>query len=211
MAEERTEIMTDSMDNKEMTNETVAENEPIEKEPKEAENENTAEETAEAEENGDDKKEKPKEESLEEKLQKAEQGLKEAQDKWLRQLAEFENFRKRTNQEKQSMYSNGIRAAVESFLPVVDNFERAVAAAEDKESPTYKGIEMILKQLLEVMSGLGVEEIPAQGEPFDPNVHSAVMHIEDEGCDENVVVEVFQKGYKHGDKVIRPAMVKVAN
>lgn len=203
--------MTDSMDNKEMTNETVAENEPIEKEPKEAENENTAEETAEAEENGDDKKEKPKEESLEEKLQKAEQGLKEAQDKWLRQLAEFENFRKRTNQEKQSMYSNGIRAAVESFLPVVDNFERAVAAAEDKESPTYKGIEMILKQLLEVMSGLGVEEIPAQGEPFDPNVHSAVMHIEDEGCDENVVVEVFQKGYKHGDKVIRPAMVKVAN
>ena len=194
-----------------MTNETVAENEPIEKEPKEAENENTAEETAEAEENGDDKKEKPKEESLEEKLQKAEQGLKEAQDKWLRQLAEFENFRKRTNQEKQSMYSNGIRAAVESFLPVVDNFERAVAAAEDKESPTYKGIEMILKQLLEVMSGLGVEEIPAQGEPFDPNVHSAVMHIEDEGCDENVVVEVFQKGYKHGDKVIRPAMVKVAN
>ena len=203
--------MTDSMDNKEMTNETAEEKEPVEKDAEGTENKNTAEEAAEAEENGDGKTEEPKEESLEEKLQKAEQGLKEAQDKWLRQLAEFENFRKRTNQEKQSMYNNGIRAAVESFLPVVDNFERAVAAAEDKESPTYKGIEMILKQLLEVMSGLGVEEIPAQGEPFDPNVHSAVMHIEDESCDENVVVEVFQKGYRHGDKVIRPSMVKVAN
>ncbi len=194
-----------------MTNETAEEKEPVEKDAEGTENKNTAEEAAEAEENGDGKTEEPKEESLEEKLQKAEQGLKEAQDKWLRQLAEFENFRKRTNQEKQSMYNNGIRAAVESFLPVVDNFERAVAAAEDKESPTYKGIEMILKQLLEVMSGLGVEEIPAQGEPFDPNVHSAVMHIEDESCDENVVVEVFQKGYRHGDKVIRPSMVKVAN
>ena len=203
--------MTDSMDNKEMTSETAEEKEPVEKDAEGTENKNTAEEAAEAEENGDGKTEEPKEESLEEKLQKAEQGLKEAQDKWLRQLAEFENFRKRTNQEKQSMYNNGIRAAVESFLPVVDNFERAVAAAEDKESPTYKGIEMILKQLLEVMSGLGVEEIPAQGEPFDPNVHSAVMHIEDESCDENVVVEVFQKGYRHGDKVIRPSMVKVAN
>lgn len=154
---------------------------------------------------------KTEEETLEEKLVKAEEQVKEAQDKWLRQLAEFENFRKRTNQEKQGMYNNGVRDTVERFLPVVDNFERAVAATEDKESSTYKGIEMILKQMLEVMSALGVEEIPAEGEPFDPNVHSAVMHIEDESCDDNVVVEVFQKGYKHGDKVIRPAMVKVAN
>lgn len=209
------EIMTDSMDNKDknINKETAPDTEP-----KEKENDiKDAVETAEAADNDAEGKEEipneeaPKEESLEEKLRKAEQGLKEAQDKWLRQLAEFENFRKRTNQEKQSMYNNGIRAAVESFLPVVDNFERAVAAAEDKESPTYKGIEMILKQLLEVMSGLGVEEIPAEGEPFDPNVHSAVMHIEDESCDENVVVEVFQKGYRHGDKVIRPSMVKVAN
>lgn len=151
------------------------------------------------------------EETLEAKLIKAEEQVKEAQDKWLRQLAEFENFRKRTNQEKQGMYNNGVRDTVEKFLPVIDNFERAVAATEDKESSTYKGIEMILKQMLDVMSALGVEEIPAEGEPFDPNIHSAVMHIEDESCDENVVVEVFQKGYKHGDKVIRPAMVKVAN
>lgn len=170
--------------------------------------ENTASENAETTEAEEVKTE---EETLEEKLVKAEEQVKEAQDKWLRQLAEFENFRKRTNQEKQGMYNNGVRDTVERFLPVVDNFERAVAATEDKESSTYKGIEMILKQMLEVMSALGVEEIPAEGEPFDPNVHSAVMHIEDESCDDNVVVEVFQKGYKHGDKVIRPAMVKVAN
>lgn len=167
-------------------------------------------ETVEAE-KAEAEEEKTEEETLEAKLIKAEEQVKEAQDKWLRQLAEFENFRKRTNQEKQGMYNNGVRDTVEKFLPVIDNFERAVAATEDKESSTYKGIEMILKQMLDVMSALGVEEIPAEGEPFDPNIHSAVMHIEDESCDENVVVEVFQKGYKHGDKVIRPAMVKVAN
>ncbi len=175
----------------------------------------TEEEIAdEAVENADDESAddaKTEEETLEEKLIKAEEQVKEAQDKWLRQLAEFENFRKRTNQEKQSMYSNGVRDTIEKFLPVVDNFERAVAATEDKESSTYKGIEMILKQMLDVIKAVGVEEIPAEGEPFDPNVHSAVMHIEDEACDENVVVEVFQKGYRLGDKVIRPAMVKVAN
>lgn len=172
---------------------------------------NTADEVSESEKTAGETKEKTEEETLEEKLIKAEEQVKEAQDKWLRQLAEFENFRKRTNQEKQGMYNNGVRDTIEKFLPVVDNFERAVAATEDKESSTYKGIEMILKQMLEVMASVGVEEIPAEGEPFDPNVHAAVMHIEDESCDENVVVEVFQKGYRHGEKVIRPAMVKVAN
>lgn len=174
--------------------------------------EETREENVDIAENAEaNEAEKTEEETLEEKLIKAEEQVKEAQDKWLRQLAEFENFRKRTNQEKQGMYNNGVRDTIEKFLPVVDNFERAVAATEDKESSTYKGIEMILKQMLEVMTSMGVEEIPAEGEPFDPNFHAAVMHIEDEGCDENVVVEVFQKGYKHGDKVIRPSMVKVAN
>lgn len=177
--------------------------------------EEVKEETVETSENNEEVKEeqaeKTEEETLEDKLVKAEEQVKEAQDKWLRQLAEFENFRKRTNQEKQGMYNNGVRDTIEKFLPVVDNFERAVAATEDKESSTYKGIEMILKQMLDVMAAMGVEEIPAEGEAFDPNVHAAVMHIEDESCDENVVVEVFQKGYRHGDKVIRPAMVKVAN
>ncbi len=155
--------------------------------------------------------EEQKEPTIEEKLEEAEKKARENYDKWLRQLAEFENFRKRSNAEKTGMYNNGVRDTVEKLLPVIDNFERAVNAAEDKENSMYKGIEMILKQFLEILTALGVEEIAAEGEPFDPNYHSAVMHIDDESCDENVIVEVFQKGYKHGDKVIRPSMVKVAN
>ena len=170
----------------------------------EVKEENTAEETVET-------VEENKEPTMEEKLEEAQKQAKDNLDKYIRQLAEFENFRKRSNSEKTAMYSNGVRDTVEKLLPVIDNFERAVAATEDKESSTYKGIEMILKQMIDVMTAMGVEEIPAEGEPFDPNVHAAVMHIEDESCDDNVVVEVFQKGYKHGDKVIRPAMVKVAN
>ncbi|MBS4868348.1 MAG: nucleotide exchange factor GrpE [Eubacterium sp.] len=195
--------MMDSNLDKEKIEETVENAEEVKEE--------TVETVEEVKEEATETDEKTQEETLEEKLVKAEEQVKEAQDKWLRQLAEFENFRKRTNQEKQGMYNNGVRDTIEKFLPVVDNFERAVVATEDKESSTYKGIEMILKQMLDVMKAIGVEEIPAEGELFDPNVHAAVMHIEDESCDDNVVVEVFQKGYKHGDKVIRPAMVKVAN
>lgn len=197
------EAMMDSNLDKEKMEETVDNTEEVKEE--------TVETSENTEEVKEEQAEKTEEETLEDKLVKAEEQVKEAQDKWLRQLAEFENFRKRTNQEKQGMYNNGVRDTIEKFLPVVDNFERAVAATEDKESSTYKGIEMILKQMLDVMAAMGVEEIPAEGEAFDPNVHAAVMHIEDESCDENVVVEVFQKGYRHGDKVIRPAMVKVAN
>lgn len=155
--------------------------------------------------------EEQKEPTLEEKLEASEKKAQENYDKWLRQLAEFENFRKRSNAEKTGMYNSGVRDTVEKLLPVIDNFERAVDMAEDKQSSTYKGVEMILKQLLEILASIGVEEIPALGEQFDPNLHSAIMHIEDESCDDNVIVEVFQKGYKHSDKVIRPSMVKVAN
>ena len=164
----------------------------------EVKEENTAEETVET-------VEENKEPTMEEKQ------AKDNLDKYIRQLAEFENFRKRSNSEKTAMYSNGVRDTVEKLLPVIDNFERAVEAADDKEDPMYKGVEMILKQFMEILENLGVKEIPSKGEPFDPNVHSAVMHIDDESCDENVVVEVFQKGYTLGDKVIRPSMVKVAN
>lgn len=168
--------------------------------------ENTEQATDEAE-----SKEEQKELTVEEKLEQAEKKAQENYDKWLRQLAEFENFRKRSNLEKTGMYNNGVRDTIEKLLPVVDNFERAVGMAEDKESSTYKGVEMILKQFLDIIKSMGVEEIPALGEPFDPNYHSAIMHIDDESCDENVIVEVFQKGYKHDGKVIRPSMVKVAN
>ena len=169
----------------------------------EVKEENTAEETVET-------VEENKEPTMEEKLEEAQKQAKDNLDKYIRQLAEFENFRKRSNSEKTAMYSNGVRDTVEKLLPVIDNFERAVEAADDKEDPMYKGVEMILKQFMEILENLGVKEIPSKGEPFDPNVHSAVMHIDDESCDENVVV-VFQKGYTLGDKVIRPSMVKVAN
>lgn len=174
------------------------------------EKEETVEETAKEEAQEMDK-EPVTEPTIEEKLEAAEQKARENYDKWLRQLAEFENFRKRSNTEKTGMYNNGVRDTVEKLLPVIDNFERAVAAFEDKESSMFKGVDMILKQFLEIMTGIGVEEISALGEPFDPNYHNAVMHIDDESCDENVIVEVFQKGYKLNDKVIRPSMVKVAN
>jgi molecular chaperone GrpE len=151
------------------------------------------------------------EKDLETKLKEAEDKAKESFDKYLRQVAEFDNYRKRTTAEKASMYSNGVRDTVEKLLPIIDNFERAVSSTEDKDSTLYTGVEMILKQFQEMLTSLGVEEIPAEGEPFDPNLHNAVMHIDDESCDTNVVVEVFQKGYKMGDKVIRHSMVKVAN
>ena len=170
----------------------------------EVKEENTAEETVET-------VEENKEPTMEEKLEEAQKQAKDNLDKYIRQLAEFENFRKRSNSEKTAMYSNGVRDTVEKLLPVIDNFERAVGAADDKEDPMYKGVEMILKQFMEILENLGVKEIPSKGEPFDPNVHSAVMHVDDESCDENIVVEVFQKGYTLGDKVIRPSMVKVAN
>ena len=191
-----TEVMMDKEKMQEQTEETV--------ENTEVKEENTAEETVET-------VEENKEPTMEEKLEEAQKQAKDNLDMYIRQLAEFENFRKRSNSEKTAMYSNGVRDTVEKLLPVIDNFERAVEAADDKEDPMYKGVEMILKQFMEILENLGVKEIPSKGEPFDPNVHSAVMHIDDESCDENVVVEVFQKGYTLGDKVIRPSMVKVAN
>ena len=191
-----TEVMMNKEKMQEQTEEAV--------ENTEVKEENTTEETVET-------VEENKEPTMEEKLEEAQKQAKDNLDKYIRQLAEFENFRKRSNSEKTAMYSNGVRDTVEKLLPVIDNFERAVEAADDKEDPMYKGVEMILKQFMEILENLGVKEIPSKGEPFDPNVHSAVMHVDDESCDENVVVEVFQKGYTLGDKVIRPSMVKVAN
>ena len=131
----------------------------------EVKEENTTEETVET-------VEENKEPTMEEKLEEAQKQAKDNLDKYIRQLAEFENFRKRSNSEKTAMYSNGVRDTVEKLLPVIDNFERAVEAADDKEDPMYKGVEMILKQFMEILENLGVKEIPSKGEPFDPNVHS---------------------------------------
>ena len=164
----------------------------------EVKEENTAEETVET-------VEENKEPTMEEKLEEAQKQAKDNLDKYIRQLAEFENFRKRSNSEKTAMYSNGVRDTVEKLLPVIDNFERAVEAADDKEDPMYKGVEMILKQFMEILENLGVKEIPSKGEPFDPNVHSAVMHIDDESCDETLLLKFSKKvihlGTRSSDQV----------
>lgn len=125
--------------------------------------------------------------------------------------AEFENYKKRTLREKEQLYTDITGEIVSKFLPVIDNLERAAASdSEDVESMS-KGLKMILKQFNDVLSKEGVEEIEAMGKEFDPNLHNAVMHTTDESVDEGVIVEVFQKGYKIKDKVIRHSVVKVAN
>ena len=147
------------------------------------------------------------------KLENSENLAKDYLDKLQRSMAEFDNFRKRTNIEKASMYENGTRDTIEKLLPILDNFERAVISTtdQDKESPMFKGIEMIFNQMVETFKNMGVEELAGVGEAFDPNIHNAVLHIDDDSLGENVVAEVMQKGYKYKDKVIRPSMVKVAN
>ena len=132
-------------------------------------------------------------------------------DKYQRTLAEFDNYRKRTMREKASMYDDGVRETIEKLLPVVDNLERAVSSAMDKDDSLYKGIEMVLKQLKDTLTAMGVEEIPAVGQKFDPNLHAAVSHIEDENFGENEVSIEMLKGYRYKDKVIRHSMVQVAN
>ena len=133
----------------------------------------------------------------------------ELYDKHLRTLAEYENYKRRTQKEKDELYLNAQVDTVSHLLPVLDNLERA--AATDEESPMAEGVRMVLKQLIETLGKLGVSEIEAEGKPFDPNLHNAVMHIDDESFDENMVVEQFAKGYILKDKVVRHSMVKVAN
>ncbi len=137
----------------------------------------------------------------------------EYKDKLLRLTAEFDNFRKRTAKEKESLFSDGRADCVLEFLPLVDNLERFMEAmqTEAEDSPLRQGLEKVVKQLFDILKALSVEEIPAVGEKFDPNVHNAVMHVEDESVDEATVVEQFQKGYTMGGKVLRFSMVKVAN
>ena len=137
----------------------------------------------------------------------------ELNDKYLRLLAEYDNFKKRTIKEKEAIYIDTVGDTVVALLPVIDNFERAMAAFsdEDKKTDFYKGIEMIFNQTIESFNKLGVKEIKSVGEEFNPEFHNAVMHIEDETIADNTIVEEFQKGYTYRDKVIRYSMVKVAN
>lgn len=147
------------------------------------------------------------------KIAKLEQQCADYLDKYQRCLAEFDNFRKRTAKEKAGMYDDGVRSSIEKLLPVIDNLERAVAAhtQTDEEDSFYKGVQMTLKQFQEILTSLGVEEIKAVGEVFNPNLHAAVAHEENEEYAENTVMVEMLKGYKYKDKVIRHSMVKVAN
>ena len=137
--------------------------------------------------------------------------LADEQDKYLRLAAEYDNYRRRTTKEKESIWNDAKADAAVAFLPVYDNLERAVATEGDEDSPHKKGLEMIFHQYQEILKKLGVTEIEAQGQPFDPEKHNAVMHIDDENLGENVVSQVFQAGFLLGDKVIRHAIVQVAN
>lgn len=142
-----------------------------------------------------------------------EQKLKEAEDKNIRAMAEFENFRKRTVKEKALMRDNGAKEVLEKLLPVVDNFDRALAhiTEAEQELAISKGVEMIYKQLWESLGELGVKEIEALNQPFDPDRHHAVSHDNNDEMEDNMVIDVYQKGYLYKDMVLRYAMVKVVN
>ena len=148
-----------------------------------------------------------------EKKDKKDEKIEELTDRVRRQMAEFDNFRKRTEKEKTQMFETGAKSIVEKILPVVDNFERGLAAVteEEKGSPFVEGMEKIYKQMMTMLEEAGVKPIEAVGQEFDPNLHNAVMHIEDEEFGENIIAEEFQKGYTYRDSLVRHSMVKVAN
>lgn len=197
------------MKKEELQNEEAKEEETVKAEEASEEKESTGGEKPEETESGEESemlKKKKKKDKMEEKLEELEDRVK-------RQMAEFDNFRKRTEKEKSHMYEVGARDVIEKILPVVDNFERGLASVpeDQKENPVIVGMDKIYNQLMTTLTDLGVEPIEAVGEEFDPNYHNAVMHVEDEELGENVVAEEFQKGYMYKDTVIRHSMVKVAN
>ena len=147
------------------------------------------------------------------KKDKKDEKIEELTDRLTRQMAEFDNFRKRTEKEKSHMYEVGAKDIIDKILPVVDNFERGLGAVgeEEKENPFVQGMEMVYKQLMTTLEEVGVKPIEAVGKEFDPEFHNAVMHVEDENFGENIVTEEFQKGYTYRDSIVRHSMVKVAN
>lgn len=186
--------------------------------------EECAKEASEGEEASENEEEEPDEEDEDKKSgkklfgkknkkDKKDEKIEELTDRLTRQMAEFDNFRKRTEKEKSAMYEIGAKDIIEKILPVVDNFERGLGAVteEQKEDSFVSGMEMIYKQIMTTLDSVGVKAIEAVGNEFDPDFHNAVMHVEDEEVGENIVVEEFQKGYTYRDTVVRHSMVKVAN
>ena len=146
-----------------------------------------------------------------EQMELAAKQLESVKDQFIRQTAEYENYRKRTTKEREGIYQDAKADTIKEFLAVYDNLERASAAGGGEDSPHKKGLDMIFQQYKEILAKLGVEEIEAQGQPFDPEWMNAVMHVENDSFGENTVAQVFQAGFRMGDKVIRHAIVQVAN
>ena len=172
-------------------------------------NEEAVEETKEEQTAKSEKGDKKKIKTLEKELEDAKKLAEETNEKYLRMLAEYDNFRKRSAKERESIYADAYTDALTSVLPVLDNLERAEGCS-DAEGLS-KGLELTLKSFKETLEKMGVKEIEAMGKTFDPNLHNAVFHVDDDNYGENEIVEVLMKGYTKGDKVIRYSMVKVAN
>jgi molecular chaperone GrpE len=194
---------------KEETADTASEEETVTEEA--AAEDATEEEVTQAEDS--DEKSESKSFFKKKKKDKKDEQIEELNDRVRRQMAEFDNFRKRTEKEKSQMFETGAKSILEKLLPVIDNFERGFAGVseEQMEDPFVQGMDKVYKQMMTMLEEAGVSVIEAVGEQFDPNLHNAVMHIDDEAYEENVVAEEFQKGYKYRDSVIRHSMVKVAN
>lgn len=215
-------ILTDSkMNENQEIEETMKNEEPVDQE-SETEADGSNEGSGDAQENMEetdgktaDSKEAEKKGFFkkDKKKDKKDELIEELTDKYKRTFAEFDNFRKRTEKEKASMYEIGAKDIIRKILPVVDNFERGfkVVSEEEKNTPFAEGMDKIYKQLLTTLNDCGVSEIEAEGKEFDPNLHNAVMHIEDEAYGDNEVIEVLQKGYMYKESVVRHSMVKVAN
>lgn len=192
-----------------------AEKSAAETESAEAEAEETEETSEEAgsEEAKEDAEKKTGKKLFGKKKDKKDEKIEELTDKLTRQMAEFDNFRKRSEKEKSQMYEIGAKDIIEKILPVVDNFERGLGSVpeEEKNAPFVEGMEKIYKQLMTTLESVGVKPIEAVGQEFNPDFHNAVMHVEDDELGENIIAEEFQKGYMYRESVVRHSMVKVAN
>ena len=207
MAENKKVMEEEAVDTKETKAEQTCEET---KDTKETAAEETKETAAEEKDTKKEEKSEKKGAFGKKKKDKKDEQIEDLNDRLKRQMAEFDNFRKRTEKEKSQMYEVGAKDIIEKILPVVDNFERGLAQAPEGDS-FADGMKMIYKQLITTLDELGVKPIEAVGKEFDPNFHNAVMHVEDEEAGENIVVEEFQKGYTYKDFVVRHSMVKVAN
>ena len=203
MSEQEKEILEETTAEEKVSEEVVEES---------VETEVNEEENASGEEAAKDKKILGKKKKTDKKTEAYEAKIAELDDRVKRQMAEFENFRKRTEKEKAAMFEMGAKSVVEKILPVVDNFERGLAAIpeEDKTSPFAEGMNMIYKQLMTELEGLGVKPIEAVGKEFDPNFHNAVMQVESEEYEEGIIAQELLKGYMYRDTVVRHSMVAVA-